>query len=100
MSQGQILGALRIVLPVILAYLAGTGWISESDVGSITTAVVTLAATIWSVVMHNKSNTIASAAALPEVNKIEMMSSPEGIALRDKVGSTPTATVTVAISRP
>lgn len=48
MTLNQINGIIRAVLPAILAYAVGRGWISNEQVGDITTAIVTLAAAGWS----------------------------------------------------
>lgn len=49
MNGNQINGILRAVLPAALAYAVGRGWITQSDVGDITAAVITLASAAWSV---------------------------------------------------
>lgn len=49
MDTNVINGVLRAVLPAALAYAVGKGWITSSQVGDITTAVITLAAAAWSV---------------------------------------------------
>jgi hypothetical protein len=96
MSQDQFLGILRAILPAVLAYVVGRGWIDAGSVGDISAAVVAVASALWSTWAHNKSNTIAAAAVLPEVKKVEMEPTEAGIALHAKVGSTPSAVVTVA----
>jgi hypothetical protein len=96
MSQDQILAALRIIIPVALSYVAGAGWIEQADVASISAAIVTLAAAIWSVVAHSKRNIVATAAALPEVRRVEMESTEAGKNLANRINSTPEATVTIA----
>lgn len=49
MDWNVINGVLRAVVPGLLGYLVGKGLISQSDVGEITAAIVTLAAAGWSV---------------------------------------------------
>ena len=49
MNLNQVNGILRAVIPAILAYAVGRGWLGESQVADITTAVITLVAAAWSV---------------------------------------------------
>lgn len=63
MNQEQVLGFLRIVLPVILAYAVGKGYITEGMVSDLTAAIVTIAAGLWSVYSHAQSKTVAAIAA-------------------------------------
>lgn len=54
MDINQINGVLRAIVPAVLAYAVGHGWISESSVADITTAVVAIAAAIWSIQSNRK----------------------------------------------
>lgn len=47
-------GILRAVIPAVLAYAVGRGWLSTSQVGEITAAIVTLVAAGWSVASNTK----------------------------------------------
>jgi hypothetical protein len=96
MSQDQILGALRIIIPVVLSYVAGAGWIEQSEVANISAAIVTVVAAVWSVIVHSKKNIVAATAAMPEVRKVELEHTEAGRALKEAVRSTPSATVTIA----
>lgn len=49
MDLNTINGVIRAIVPAILAYVVGKGWISAGSAGDITTAVVAIAAAIWSV---------------------------------------------------
>lgn len=49
MDWNIINGILRAIVPAALAYAVGKGWITQSQVGDITAAVLTLAAAGWSV---------------------------------------------------
>ncbi|HEY6020781.1 MAG TPA: hypothetical protein VIY48_13065 [Candidatus Paceibacterota bacterium] len=49
MDLNSINGILRAVVPAILAYAVGKGWIPAGSVGDITAAVVAAAAAFWSV---------------------------------------------------
>lgn len=55
MDLNSINGVLRAGVPAVLAYAVGKGWISAGAVGEITTAVVAVAAAIWSVVSNRKT---------------------------------------------
>lgn len=49
MNLNQVNGVVRAVLPAVLAYAVGKGWITQDMVGEITAAVITLLAAGWSV---------------------------------------------------
>ncbi len=66
MNQEQVLGILRIVLPSILAFFVGKGWIAaDTAVADLTTAIVTIAAAVWSGFVHTQRNAAAVVAAMP-----------------------------------
>lgn len=52
MDLNSINGILRAVVPAVLAYAVGKGWISSSSVADITAGVVAVAAAIWSVITN------------------------------------------------
>lgn len=70
MTKDQFLGALRALLPAILAYAVGKGWVSASSVGDISALVLALGAAGWSIYSNAKSVQIATVAAMPEVKKV------------------------------
>lgn len=49
MSANQVNGVLRAVVPAVLAYAVGRGWIQQSDVNEIVAACVTLVSAAWSI---------------------------------------------------
>lgn len=49
MDLNSINGVLRAIVPAICAYAVGKGWIAAGTVGDITTAVIAIAAALWSV---------------------------------------------------
>lgn len=55
MDLNTINGVLRAVVPALLAFAVGKGWIAESAVTDITTAAVAIAAAVWSIVSNKKS---------------------------------------------
>jgi hypothetical protein len=75
--MNQITGALRVVLPAVLAYAAGRGWLSPSQVGPFTDVligavplIVTGAAAVWSIYAWAKNNLIRHVAADPRVREV------------------------------
>jgi hypothetical protein len=70
MNQSQFLGIARAIIPAIVAYLVGRGWISESAAGEIAAAVVTIISAIWSGFAHTDSAKLAEVEAMPAVKKI------------------------------
>jgi hypothetical protein len=63
-SQDQVLGILRIILPMLLAWFAGKGYITNDAVAGITTAIVGLIAVVWSGMAHTQAATVAKVAAM------------------------------------
>lgn len=57
MDLNTINGVLRAVVPALLAFAVGKGWISSGAVGDITAAAVAIAAAVWSVVSNKPSST-------------------------------------------
>lgn len=55
MDWNVVNGVLRAVIPATLAFAVGKGWITQSQVGDITAAIITLAAAGWSVVTNYES---------------------------------------------
>lgn len=55
MNANAVNGILRAVLPAALAYCVGKGWISQSQVADITTAIITIGAAVWSVATNVES---------------------------------------------
>lgn len=91
MNQAQILGALRTILPAVLMYAVGKGWISQSEVADLAAAVATLVATGFSVWNHTEANTVAAANDLPGVAGVITKHTAEGVALANSVPSSTVA---------
>ncbi len=80
MSQAlrdQIVGALRILVPVILTWLSANGSITSETLGGIIqaasdafVALVILVSMVWSVWAHREVKQIESASKMPSVEKI------------------------------
>ena len=52
MDMNSLNGIIRALVPAVLAYAVGKGWISSSSVGDITAGVVAIAAAVWSVISN------------------------------------------------
>jgi hypothetical protein len=65
-NEDQVLGILRIILPMALAWLAGKGYITNSAVADITAALVGLVAAVWSGWAHTQAATVAKVAAMDQ----------------------------------
>lgn len=55
MDWNMLNGIIRAVVPALLAYAVGKGWIPAGSVADVTAAVVAAAAAVWSV-MSNRAN--------------------------------------------
>jgi hypothetical protein len=70
-NQAQVVGAIRIILPMIFTWLVAKGFSVFSDAGivaDITTVVVGIVAVVYSFLAHTEAAKIASAAAVdPQV---------------------------------
>jgi hypothetical protein len=64
MNQAQFLGILRIVLPSIMAFVVAKGWVTDSMVADLTTAIVTIAAALWSGFANTQAATVAKMATM------------------------------------
>lgn len=47
--NNTINGILRAIVPAVMAYAAGKGWITQGAAAEIGAAIITIAAGIWSV---------------------------------------------------
>lgn len=54
LDQNTINGVLRALIPAVLAYAVGKGWIPAGAVADITSAAVAIGAAIWSVLSNRK----------------------------------------------
>jgi hypothetical protein len=65
MNYDQTTGILRAIIPPALAYAVAKGWITQSDVGDITAAIVAVGAAVWSVVNNRTGKVIGGPANSP-----------------------------------
>jgi hypothetical protein len=49
MDFNVIAGVLRAVLPAAFAYAVGSGWLPAGDYAGLTTAIIAVGASIWSI---------------------------------------------------
>ena len=70
MNQNVVMGILRALVPGLVAYAAGRGWISASSAGEIGAAIITLGAAAWSASTNTESAAIAAVTAQKDVAKI------------------------------
>lgn len=57
MDLNSISGVIRAIVPALLAYCVGKGWIAETSVADITAGAVAVASAIWSIVSNRPSST-------------------------------------------
>lgn len=95
MTNDQITGMLRQVLPIIGTLAAALGWIAPEKVAPLTATilaisgpVIALGSILWMLVANSKSSIIASAAAMPEVKGIITTATPAGNAMAAAVPAT------------
>lgn len=48
-NMNQVNGVLRALIPAVLAYAVGRGWITESSAGEVGAAIVTILSAGWSI---------------------------------------------------
>lgn len=63
-NQDQVIGILRILIPMALAWFVGKGFITNEAAGDIATALVALAAAVWSAWSHTHAATVGKVAAM------------------------------------
>lgn len=57
MDLNSINGVVRALVPAILAYAVGKGWIAETSVADLTAGVVAVVAAVWSVISNRPKAT-------------------------------------------
>lgn len=70
MNQDQVTGLLRSLVPAIVAYIVGKGWIPASSAADVGAALTAIGMAGWSIYVNTKSQQIASVAAMPDVQKV------------------------------
>ncbi len=49
MTWNQVNGILRALVPAVLAYAVGRGWLSQGSAGEVGAAIITIASAGWSI---------------------------------------------------
>jgi hypothetical protein len=92
-NREQWLSLLRSLLKVGGTFLVAYGYGSDMAWDAIGGAIMLVAPIVWDMFVHTEANTVAVAAAIPAVAKIEVKRTPEGDALKTAAGSKPDALV-------
>ena len=61
----QLKGTLRALVPAVVAYTVGKGWIAASSAADVGALILALGAVGWSVFDKRRSAKVASVAAMP-----------------------------------
>jgi hypothetical protein len=77
MNQNQITGIARALVPSIVAYVVGKGYLSQSSAADVSAAIIALLAAGWSVQTHTDANAIKTVAAMPDVKAIVAEPNPQ-----------------------
>jgi hypothetical protein len=96
MNSNQLLSVARDVLQIIGTFLATYGVLTNEQWQPMAGAIIMIIPVVWGIYVHSKTSTLQAAARLPEVAKIEVHPTHEGMELRKAAGSTPDARVVVA----
>jgi hypothetical protein len=81
MNQNQIAGIARALVPAIIAYAVGRGWLTESSAASVGAAIIALISAGWSFQAHTDASAIKTVTAMPDVKAIVAEPNPQnGIA--------------------
>lgn len=76
MNQNQITGLARALVPAIVAYIVGKGYLSQSSAADVSAAIIALLAAGWSVQTHSDASAIKTVAAMPDVKAIVAQPNP------------------------
>ncbi len=95
MNSDQMSSVLRSALAIAGTFLTTYGLLNAGDWATVTGAVLAVAPVVWGIYAHTAANTVAAAAALPDVAHVAVMPTPEGLALKAAVPHTPGAVVIV-----
>ena len=96
MNSDQLMSVVRDALQIVGTFLATYGVLTSEQWQPMMGAIIMVAPVVWGIIVHSKTNTVKAAARLPEVSKVEVYPTHEGIELRKAAGSTPDARVVIA----
>lgn len=71
-SWDQVSGIADRVILVLLTYAVSRGWLTSADVAPLASVAIGLGGVIWGAYVNRKASILASAAAIPEVKKIQL----------------------------
>jgi hypothetical protein len=95
-NQQQVMSLLRSALSIVGTVMTLLGYGSDEQWVAISGVAVMIGPAIWGVFVHTQANAVATAAAIPEVERIEVKPTPAGAALKEAAGSRPEALVVFA----
>ncbi len=72
----QLAALLRTILQVVGGVVATKGWLSDADWALYSGAFLTVATTVWGIVVRSDTNLVKSAADVPAVDKIVAPGTP------------------------
>ena len=81
MNQDQFLGMMKIVVPTAVGWAVGHGYIPGDSAADVGTAVLTVAAAVWSYFAHSDSAKITAVTSLPDIKKIVTVTHPTNSAV-------------------
>jgi hypothetical protein len=70
MNRNQLTGIARALVPALIAYVVGKGWLSESSASDVSAAIVALLAAGWSVQAHTDASAIKTVTDMPDIKQI------------------------------
>jgi hypothetical protein len=70
MNQDQLAGMARAIVPSLVAYMVGKGWIPAGAAADVGAAVLAALAAGWSIYTNSKSQKINAVANMPDVQKV------------------------------
>lgn len=69
-AVNQTGGTLATIVPAVVAWMVGKGWIPGGAAAEVTAAILAAAAAGYSIWQNSKSRAIATVANLPDVQKV------------------------------
>ena len=70
MNYDQLTGVVRAIVPALVAYVVGKGWIPAGAASDVAAAIMAVLAAVWSVKNNAPATVIATVANMPEVKKV------------------------------
>lgn len=66
MTLNQVRSILRALVPAILAFAVGRGWLGSEAAADVTAAIVALGAAVWGAFENQPKQLVAKVAAMPD----------------------------------